>query len=458
MQVTVIGTGYVGLVSGATFAELGHTVTCVDVDQVKIDNLRNGEIPIYEPGLEQLVRNNQQAGRLQFTTRLADALQDNEIVFVAVGTPQREDGSADLKYVFQVVDQIRDTASTSQVVVVKSTVPVGTNARVAERLNAGSPVVHYAASNPEFLREGLAVSDSLNPDRVVVGVRDEIARQKLEQLYQPFLDQEVPLLVMSPESSEMTKYVANCILATRLSYINEMANMCEAVDADVEQVRQGIGYDPRIGFRFIAPGAGYGGSCFPKDVRAMMALAREKAMPMTMLAAVDEINERQKRRTFEKLVQLLDGETRGKTLAVWGLAFKPETDDIREAPALTVIEHALDAGMDVRVFDPQAMPNVQTRFGDVLTYAATKEEAAHAADALVIVTEWQEFSQADLAGLAQNMRGQVVVDGRNLFEPNEVAQAGLIYASVGRATARPATEGASPVNGLACDAMPTSAF
>ncbi len=436
MKVTFIGTGYVGLVTGTCFAEVGHDVTCVDIDERKIEALRDGVIPIYEPGLKELVLSNQQNDRLRFTTDLGDALSKTDIVFIGVGTPQRNDGSCNLQYVFNVVDEILEKATSSKIVVIKSTVPVGTNAEVQKRFDAGE-IKHHVVSNPEFLREGFAVEDALGPDRVVVGVEDAATQATMSELYEPFSNNGVPVLFMNRESSEMTKYVANCVLATKISYINEMANMCEAVHADVNDVRQGIGHDQRIGFRFFAPGAGYGGSCFPKDVRAMKSMAREKKMPMRILEAVDYVNEEQKRVPYQKLSKAFNNHLRGTTIAVWGLAFKPETDDIREAPALVLIEKLIESGATVRTYDPEASANVRERLGKGPTYCDDMYSATENADAVVIMTEWQQFKEADFAQLRTVMNGNVIVDGRNLFKPEMVAEKGFVYHSIGRTTTYP---------------------
>ncbi len=434
MNVTFVGTGYVGLVTGTCLAEVGNDVTCVDVDQEKIRSLRQGNLPIYEPDLGPLVSRNYESGRLDFTTDLAEALDESEIVFVAVGTPQREDGSADLQYVWAVIDEIREKATEPKVVVIKSTVPVGTNAKARSRLNDGSSVQHSVASNPEFLREGLAVGDCLRPDRIVLGTHDDRAREILGNLYQGFADQGVPVLFMRPESSEMTKYVANCMLATKVSYINEMANMCEAVSADINDVREGIGHDKRIGFQFFAPGVGYGGSCFPKDVRAMKSLARNHQMPMRILEAVDFVNESQKYVAFGKLTSLYSDPLHEATVAVWGLAFKPDTDDVREAPSLVLINQLIEAGVDVRVYDPEATDNVRAQIGDAVTYCGNKWDALKDADVLCIMTEWDEFARCDLDQVHQAMPGRLIIDGRNLFSPLQAAEYGFTYASIGRAT------------------------
>jgi len=436
MRLAVIGTGYVGLVTGTCFAENGNDVTCIDVDHDKIEGLRQNILPIYEPGLGELVQRNQRAGRLHFSTDLAAGIEDCTIVFVAVGTPQSASGSADLGALWAVVDSIRQHATDAKLVVVKSTVPVGTNAKVLRRLNQDE-IQHRAASNPEFLKEGCAVDDFMKPDRIVVGVREEETTALLTQLHAPLLRTGHPLLAMSPESSEMTKYVANCMLATKISFINEMANLCEALGADINDVRQGIGHDHRIGFQFLHPGVGYGGSCFPKDVRAMMALGRETGSPTQVLEAVDRVNHAQKSVLFAKLHALFDGDLQGRTVAVWGLAFKPRTDDVREAPSLVLIHELLQAGAKVRVFDPEATDNTRAVFGDQITYCDRAYGTVEQADALAVVTEWQEFRTPDLEVLRRLLARPIVVDGRNLYDPGEMERLGFIYASIGRATVHP---------------------
>ena len=433
----MVGTGYVGLVTGTCFAENGHTVFCVDVDQAKIDGLKENKLPIYEPGLEDLVSGNQQIGRLNFTTDLAGAMDQAEVVFIAVGTPQADDGSANLKYVWAVADAIRDNAKDSKVVVIKSTVPVGTNEGLMERLNSG-PIQHYGASNPEFLREGLAVEDCLNPERIVVGVRDQHTEDTLRELYAPYTSIGVSLLVMGPESSEMTKYTANCLLACRISFMNEMANLCEQVGADVTQVREGIGMDSRIGPKFLNPGAGYGGSCFPKDTRALMSLARDNGVELRILPQVDNVNEVQKQLFFEKLSDTIGHDLNGVTVAIWGLAFKPQTDDIREAPALLTIQNLLEAGATVRVYDPEATENVRSIFGDQITYCEDMYGALDDAAALAILTEWEQFERPDFNEIQKRLQSPVIVDGRNMYEPREMERLGFTYNSIGRQPVRPA--------------------
>jgi len=439
MRIAMVGTGYVGLVSGTCFAECGNEVVCIDIDRKKIEDLRENILPIYEPGLEELVRRNQQAGRLSFSTDLGEAIQGRKIVFIGVGTPPSESGAADLSAVWAVADQIRDKAIEPKIVVIKSTVPVGTNAELTRRL-AGAAVQHQTASNPEFLKEGYAIDDFMKPDRVVVGARDPQVAEALAELHAPFLRSGHPFLVMSPESSEMTKYVANCCLATKISFINEMANLCERLGADINEVRQGIGHDERIGFQFLHPGVGYGGSCFPKDVSAMTALSEQVGQPARILEAVNQVNEAQKALLMAKLVELLDGNLADKTVAVWGLAFKPRTDDVREAPSLVLIRQLLDAGADVRVFDPEALNNVKKIFGDSITYCDRAYGTAEGADALAVVTEWQEFRNPDFEVLSRLMNRRVIVDGRNLYDPAQMLELGFAYASVGRQTVRPRAE------------------
>ena len=433
MKIAILGTGYVGLVTGTCLADCGNEVTCIDKDAGKISGLLQGRLPIYEPGLEELVERNGREGRLRFTTDLAEGLRGSQIVFICVGTPQSDTGAADLSTVFAVAEAIAKNAEDSKLVVVKSTVPVGTNAKVFEILSKAK-IQHRAASNPEFLKEGAAIDDCTKPDRVVVGVRDQQSTDLLRELYAPFLRTERPFLVMSPESAEMTKYVANAMLATKISFINEMANLCEMTNADINDVRRGIGHDARIGFQFLFPGAGYGGSCFPKDIRAVISMASAKGMDSRILLSVDEVNEAQKLRLGQKITGHYQGILKGKVFAIWGLAFKPRTDDIREAPALVLIHNLLAAGAKCRVHDPEAMENVRAQLGDRIEYLDRPMDAVQGADALVIVTEWQEFRSPDFAKLATNLTDKVIFDGRNLYEPKAPAAFGLTYHSIGRAT------------------------
>ena len=444
MRVAMVGTGYIGLVTGTCFAESGNEVVCIDIDSEKIDGLKNNVLPIYEPGLGELVERNQRSGRLTFTTDMAEGIRDAQIVFIGVGTPQSESGAADLRAVWAVADGIREKATESKIVVVKSTVPVGTNAKVLRRLTR-SEIKHRTASNPEFLKEGCAVEDFMKPDRVVVGARDPEVVEVLRELHAPFLRSGHPLLEMTPESAEMTKYVSNCCLATKISFINEMANLCERLGADVNDVRQGIGHDSRIGFQFLHPGVGFGGSCFPKDVCAMIALSEEVGIPSRMMRAVDEVNESQKRILLTKLLEMLNDNLAGKTVAIWGLAFKPRTDDVREAPSLVLIRSLLECGAAVRVFDPEAMDNVKRIFGDQLTYCDRAYGTTEGADALAVVTEWQEFRNPDFEVLRRLMNRPIIVDGRNLYDPNHMAQLGFTYASVGRRTTGPGAAPTIPV-------------
>ena len=434
MQLAFVGTGYVGLVSGTCFAESGNNVVCIDVDAEKVKRLRQGIVPIYEPGLAELVQSNIEAERLEFSTNLAEGIAKADLIFIAVGTPQGDDGSADLTALWAVVDGIRNAATGPKIVVVKSTVPVGTNSKLHARLNKDSKYEHETASNPEFLKEGYAVEDFMKPDRVVVGVRSAAAEKLLRKLHEPFLRTNHPFLVMSPESAEMTKYVANCMLATKISFINEMANLCEIMNADINDVRIGIGHDSRIGFQFLFPGVGYGGSCFPKDVRAMIALAKQYGIHSSILASVDDVNESQKSRLGAKIKELVGKDLTGKTVALWGLSFKPRTDDVREAPSLVLIRELLDAGADVRVHDPKAIANVKKIFGDQLVYCDRAYGTVEGADVLAIVTEWQEFRNPDFEIVRRLMNTPIIVDGRNLYDPVAIASLGFTYASIGRVT------------------------
>jgi UDPglucose 6-dehydrogenase len=432
MRIAVVGTGYVGLVTGTCLADSGNTVTCLDINAEKIARLNRGEVPIYEPGLEEMVERNAAAGRLRFTTDTTAAIGDAEVVFLAVGTPPSDDGSADLSALWSVVDSIAPHLHEQAVVVTKSTVPVGTCAGIERRLKERLGRECRVASNPEFLKEGAAIEDFQKPDRVVVGVRTAEVGDLLRGLYLPFLRTENPFLVMSPESSEMTKYVANALLATKISFINEVANLCERMEADIDDVRRGIGHDSRIGFAFLFPGAGYGGSCFPKDVQALAAMAREQGVAPRILAAVHETNLAQKQVLGEKVAAHFGGDLAGKAIAVWGLAFKPRTDDIRDAPSLDLIDRLLAGGAKVTVFDPEAMDNVRAIHGDRLSYARTAMEALEGADCLVIVTEWGDFRRPDFDDVARRMKGRVIIDGRNLYQPQELARRGFTYHGIGK--------------------------
>jgi UDPglucose 6-dehydrogenase len=432
MKIAVIGTGYVGLVTGTCFADSGNDVTCVDIDRAKIDRLKAGDIPIYEPGLAEMVRENQAVERLSFTTDLAAAVSVAEVVYLAVGTPQSDNGSADMRALWSVVDGIAPHLRPEAIVVTKSTVPVGTCSKIAARLKERTGRDCDVASNPEFLKEGSAIEDFIKPDRVVVGVRREEVGDTLRELYKPFLRTEKPFLQMSPESAELTKYVANALLSTKISFINEMANLCERMSADINDVRRGIGHDSRIGFAFLFPGVGYGGSCFPKDVRALVRMAEEHGIEPQMMRVVDEVNERQKQVFIEKLGAHFQSNLRGKTIAVWGLAFKPRTDDIREAPALVLIDWLLEQGAVVRVHDPEAMENVRKDYGDKLTYCKKPMQALEGADALAIMTEWGDYQRPEFKKMYQRMNAPVIFDGRNLYEPWTMERLGFTYHSIGR--------------------------
>lgn len=433
MKIAIIGTGYVGLVTGTCFADSGNGVTCVDVDQKKVDLLRAGKVPIYEPGLAELVERNVEAGRLHFTTDVGEAVRSARIVYLAVGTPSASDGSADTSYLFSAAESIAPHLRPDAVVVTKSTVPVGTCARLEGRLREmlGRPV--DVASNPEFLKEGAAIEDFTKPDRVVVGVRRAEVGELLRELYTPFLRTEHPFLVMSPESAEMTKYVANALLSTKISFINEAANICERLDADINDVRRGIGHDSRIGFAFLFPGVGYGGSCFPKDVRALAHLAKQNGVEPRILKCVDEVNTRQKDVLLGKIVRHFGDDLAGRTIAVWGLAFKPRTDDIREAPALVLIDGLLARGAKLVVHDPEAMENVRAKYGERLAYSDTPLAALADADALAIVTEWSEFRNPDFDAMRAAMKTPIIFDGRNLYALHQMQQARFTYYSIGRA-------------------------
>ncbi len=443
MNIAIVGTGYVGLVSGTCFADTGAIVTCVDVDENKIQRLQSGNIPIYEPGLDELVLKNVKAGRLKFTTSLADVLNDQDIVFSAVGTPPDEDGSADLKYVLQVAKTIGENLNKYMVVVTKSTVPVGTAKKVKATIQAeldkrGVDIKFDVASNPEFLKEGNAIKDFMSPDRVVVGVESEEAKKVLTRLYKPFLINNFRVIFMDIPSAEMTKYAANSMLATRISFMNDIANLCEKVGADVNMVRQGIGSDTRIGRKFLYAGCGYGGSCFPKDVKALIKTADANGYSMQVLKAVEEVNENQKKIVFDKLSKAYNGDLSGKTIALWGLAFKPETDDMRESTALVVIDLLLKAGCNIRVYDPVAMEECKRRMqvagneNAPITYCKDMYDAALDTDALLLLTEWKEFRLPSWEVIAKTMNKKLVVDGRNIFDPVELKDAGFEYHCIGK--------------------------
>ena len=432
MRIAVVGTGYVGLVTGTCFADSGNSVICLDIDADKVARLNRGELPIYEPGLEELVERNARVGRLRFTTDTAAAICDAEVVFLAVGTPPAADGSADLSALWRVVESIAPHLHEHAVVVTKSTVPVGTCAGIEQRLKAALGRDCRVASNPEFLKEGAAIEDFQKPDRVVVGVRSADVGEILRSLYGPFLRTENPFLVMSPESSEMTKYVANALLATKISFINEVANLCERMEADIDDVRRGIGHDSRIGFAFLFPGVGYGGSCFPKDVQALAAMARSRGVAPRILTAVHETNLGQKQVLGEKIIAHFGGDLKGRHVAVWGLAFKPRTDDVRDAPAIDLIDRLLAGGARVCVYDPEATENVRAIYGDRLTYASGAIETIDGADCLAIVTEWGDFRRPDFDAMATRMKSRVIFVGRNLYSPCEMRARGFVYHSIGR--------------------------
>ncbi len=438
MNIAIVGTGYVGLVSGTCFADTGADVTCVDVDADKIERLRNGEIPIYEPGLDELVKKNVAAGRLKFTTDLAAVLDEVQIVFSAVGTPPDEDGSADLKYVLQVARTIGQHLNHYVVVVTKSTVPVGTARKVRKTIEEELAkrqvdIPFDVASNPEFLKEGNAIKDFMSPDRVVVGVESEKAKKVLTKLYKPFLINNFRVIFMDIPSAEMTKYAANAMLATRISFMNDVANLCERVGADVNMVRAGIGSDTRIGRKFLYAGCGYGGSCFPKDVKALVKTADQNGYSMEVLKAVERVNERQKSILFEKLQRAFEGQSlQGKTIALWGLSFKPETDDMRESTALVMIRLLLDAGCKVQAYDPVAIPECKRRIGDSVTYCRNMYDAVIDADALLLLTEWKEFRLPSWGVIRKAMRRPLVIDGRNIFDGEELDENGFEYHCIGK--------------------------
>ena len=437
MKIAIVGTGYVGLVSGTCFAEIGVNVTCVDTNKEKIESLQKGNIPIYENGLEEMVLRNMKAKRLKFTTSLESCLDEVEVIFSAVGTPPDEDGSADLKYVLEVARTIGRNMKQYKLVVTKSTVPVGTASKVRaviqEELDKRGVTVDFdVASNPEFLKEGNAISDFMSPDRVVVGVESARAEKLMSKLYKPFLLNNFRVIFMDIPSAEMTKYAANSMLATRISFMNDIANLCEIVGADVNMVRSGIGSDTRIGRKFLYPGIGYGGSCFPKDVKALIKTAEQNGYTMRVLTAVEEVNENQKSVLFEKLMKQFNGDLQGKTVALWGLAFKPETDDMREAPALVLIEKLRKAGCVVRAYDPAAMGESKRRIGDTIFYACDMYDALLDADALMLVTEWKEFRLPAWGVVKKTMKQPVILDGRNIYDAKELQDLGFVYRCIGK--------------------------
>ena len=437
MKIAIVGTGYVGLVSGTCFAEIGVNVTCVDTNKEKIESLQKGNMPIYENGLEEMVLRNMKAKRLKFTTSLESCLDEVEVIFSAVGTPPDEDGSADLKYVLEVARTIGRNMKQYKLVVTKSTVPVGTASKVRaviqEELDKRGVTVDFdVASNPEFLKEGNAISDFMSPDRVVVGVESARAEKLMSKLYKPFLLNNFRVIFMDIPSAEMTKYAANSMLATRISFMNDIANLCEIVGADVNMVRSGIGSDTRIGRKFLYPGIGYGGSCFPKDVKALIKTAEQNGYTMRVLTDVEEVNENQKSVLFEKLMKQFNGDLQGKTVALWGLAFKPETDDMREAPALVLIDKLLKAGCKVRAYDPAAVQECKRRIGDTIYYACDMYDAVLDADVLMLVTEWKEFRLPSWAVIKKTMSRQIVLDGRNIYDKKEMEELGFVYHCIGK--------------------------
>ena len=437
MKIAIVGTGYVGLVTGTCFAEIGVNVTCVDTNSEKIESLQKGVIPIYENGLEEMVLRNVKAKRLKFTTSLERCLDDVEVIFSAVGTPPDEDGSADLSYVLEVARTIGRNMNQYKLVVTKSTVPVGTARRVRAAIQEeldkrGVNIEFDVASNPEFLKEGNAISDFMSPDRVVVGVESVRAEKLMSKLYKPFLLNNFRVIFMDIPSAEMTKYAANSMLATRISFMNDIANLCELVGADVNMVRSGIGSDTRIGRKFLYPGIGYGGSCFPKDVKALIKTAEQNGYTMRVLRAVEDVNEAQKGVLFEKLMKQFNGDLKGKTIALWGLAFKPETDDMREAPGLVLIDKLLKAGCQIRAYDPAAMNECKRRIGDVIYYARDMYDAVLDADVLMLITEWKEFRLPSWAVIKKTMNQQIVLDGRNIYDKKEMEELGFIYSCIGK--------------------------
>lgn len=437
MNIAIVGTGYVGLVSGTCFAEMGADVTCIDIDEGKILKLQSSEIPIYEPGLDSMVKRNVEAGRLKFATDLTSCIDNVEIVFSAVGTPPDEDGSADLKYVLDVARTFGQNIKKYTLLVTKSTVPVGTAMKIKavikeELLRRNSHIEFDVASNPEFLKEGAALKDFISPDRVVIGVETERAKDIMNKLYKPFVLNNYRIIFMDIPSAEMTKYAANSMLATRISFMNDIANLCELVGADVDMVRRGIGADARIGTKFLYPGCGYGGSCFPKDVKALIHTGKEYGYDMRVIEAVEEVNEYQKNIVFEKILKVFDGNLEDKTIALWGLAFKPETDDMREAPALVIIDRLIKAGAKVNVYDPVAMDECKRRIGDVVVYCKDMYEAVIDADVLALITEWKQFRIPSWKVIKKAMRNVLVVDGRNIYDKRELEQEQIPLLSIGK--------------------------
>lgn len=433
MKITVVGTGYVGLVSGTCFAETGNHVVCVDIDGRKVQRMQNGEVPIYEPGLEVLFERNTKQGRLTFTTDLAEGIKNAEIIFLALPTPPGADGSADLKYILKVADDLSHLITDYKVIVDKSTVPVGTADKVHARLAAHlDESLFDVVSNPEFLREGVAVEDFMKPERVVIGTSSIRAKEVMERLYNPFVRQGNPVIFMDEKSAEMTKYAANSFLATKITFMNEVANLCEMVGANVDMVRKGIGSDSRIGKRFLFPGVGYGGSCFPKDVQALAKTAQENNYEFRILQSVMDVNEDQKSILSMRIIKYFGESLANKTIGIWGLSFKPNTDDIREAPALTIINELLEAGAKIKAFDPEAMDNVKEIIGDKITFCDNQYDAIEDADALAVITEWNAFRTPDYNKILSSLKEPIVFDGRNVFDPEDMKERGFVYSSIGR--------------------------
>ena len=431
-KIAVVGTGYVGLVTGTCFAETGNQVTCIDIDEAKVNQMKNGKVPIYEPNLETYFERNIAAGRLKFTTSLEEGIKDAEIIFLALPTPPGEDGSADLSYILGVAEELGKIITEFKVIVDKSTVPVGTAEKVKAAISSNTNIEFAVVSNPEFLREGFAVSDFMKPDRVVLGTNSERAIKVMEKLYKPFVRQGNPIYFMDEKSAELTKYAANSFLATKITFMNEVANFCELVGADIDKVRAGIGSDTRIGKRFLFPGIGYGGSCFPKDVQALVKSGNDVGYSFEILNSVIRINQSQKTILFPKIKNYFKGSLQGKRIAVWGLAFKPDTDDIREAPALYLIDELLESGAEICAYDPEAMDNVKSSIGDKIEYAANEYDVLHNCDALLICTEWAIFRNPDFEKITKNLKEMVVFDGRNLFDIDEMNSKGFYYSSIGR--------------------------
>ncbi len=432
MKISIIGTGYVGLVQAACFADSGNNVLCMDIDEKKINNLKKGVIPIYEPGLEEMVRKNTEDGRMEFTTNLKSAVEKSDILFICLPTPQSEDGAADLTHVLKVAEDIAEHVNNDKIVVSKSTVPVGTVDKIRQIIRKHTKYEVEVVSNPEFLKEGAAIQDSLKPDRIILGTKNKKAIAVLTELYEPFVRTGNPILIMDERSAEMTKYAANAFLATKISFMNELANLCERVGADIDMVRRGMGSDPRIGQQFLFAGVGYGGSCFPKDVKALVKTAHEHEYELKILRAVDEVNEKQKKVLLKKVNRYFNNQLTGKTIAVWGLAFKPQTDDMRDAPSVVVINSLLEMGAKVKAHDPVAMPRAKALLDGKLDLVDTSYEALKGADALLIVTEWNEFRRPDFERMKSLMKKPVIFDGRNIYDPKEMKEKGFIYFGIGR--------------------------